>query len=225
MGGFSQRQLGSSQVSDWAGAGPLTIPSRKMLPTPIVIASAVSTQIGSATGTIAAPSTVAAGDRILVLAGITNPVSGTPTTPTSSGLTFSAIIQVAGIGLFMATSPDATTRAVSIGNSGAVSGVQLVLRGVLNGAASSGNGDYTATTSPTVAAAAGTGSYLSVIGICHASWPSTPSFTAPSGWTKYDMINTGWNGISLAVKAFGTGDAVWGATPSYAGKYAICSIS
>jgi hypothetical protein len=191
---------------------------------PIVIGSPMLTSaVGQNTATIPAPASINTGDRILVLAGGSNP-GGTPTC-SGAGLTFGSVQVGTNIGLWIATSPDTTPRTVTVGCAGTVTGLAIILRGVASGAGGGATGSYTATTTPTVPAATGTAPYLSVAGITHASYPSTPNFSAPSGWTMFSNIqNTGWNGIALALKEGGSGDAVFGATPSYAGNWATCTV-
>lgn len=217
------RWLSSSQVTEWSQGYTVRIPSRPYGLAPVVVESKSVAGLGSTT--IPAPTVVLPGDVYLVVVGTSNPLV-TPNLPTSSGLTFSLISQRAGIGMWWATSSDITARTVSIsaGSGPAITGATILIRDAST-VAQGNSGAYSSTTAPVATASSGLG--LSVAAILHASYPSTPSFTAPSQWTMAaSVLNTGWNGIAVAIRAHSQDlTATFAATPSASGAWASCLVS
>ena len=92
---FRQRFLSASKVYDWTTGPVITIPSQTPGITPLPEVAVVSAATGSylgtgTTGVSVTTGTVAGGDLIIVVGGMSNDSSAL-VTPTASGLTFTQV--------------------------------------------------------------------------------------------------------------------------------------
>jgi hypothetical protein len=207
MRGIGARALGSSQVSQWHGAGNIVVPSRPMTQTfPSFIAADYTYVNGPSENTTPTPSAVLTNDLIIAVAYASPGATQREVyAPTASGLTFTDIwVHPTNGGsnglkrVAWALSPDTTPRAVTFTCSGGYTwAVQyIIFRGVNTSSPIESDKAWTTTTSTTSPTFTGitTQNFAKVLAVVQGS---DTLGVASSGWTSHQSAYIGNPGYSM----------------------------